>query len=240
MPLLKRWDNHIILVDTGNGTKMNDKLRSIYSIDIEKSAMDLALKPFGIKEEDITDVIFTHLHFDHAGGGTIIKDGKVIPTFQNAKYFVQKDQLLWAESPTDKDRASFIKDNYLPLLSDGLLETIDGKGEIFQGISVIPLFGHTQSMQAVKISDGGQTLLFCADLCPTSAHIHIPFVMGYYNNPLKTIEEKKNLLPQAYEEGWILVFEHDAFMQAAKIINTERGFSAGEKIIITEKEIVID
>lgn len=232
-PMLVRWDNHNLLVDTGNGTKMDEKLQKIYTIDNHKSDISLALSGFGLKPEDITEVIFTHLHFDHAGGSTSIKDGKIVPTFPNALHYVQKEHLEWAEHPTEKDRASFFKDNYMPLLADGLLETIDGKGQLFPGLDVIPVFGHTKAMQLVKIHDQGQALLYCADVCPTSAHVNIPFVMGYDNNPLTTIEEKKMILPQAYEENWIIVLEHDAFIQAGTVKSSEKGFTFGDKIQIT-------
>lgn len=232
-PLLVRWDDRVVLIDTGNGTKFNDKFAQIYGIDKEKSSIETALQKFGITAKDITDVILTHLHFDHAGGGTTVRDGKLEPTFYNAKYYVQKKHLSWALKPTDKDKASFIKIDYEPLIAEGMLETIDGTGELFPGISMLPLHGHTDSMQLVKISDGSQNLLYCADLSPTHAHINIPFVMGYDNNPLITIEEKKKLLPQAYEEGWIIAYEHDAFMQASRVIATDKGFAAGEKIEIT-------
>jgi len=232
-PLLVRWDNKIVLIDAGNGTKMNDKLAAIYGIDKNKSSLEHALVPFGVKPEDVTDVIFTHLHFDHSGGATKYIDGKSIPLFQNARHYVQKDHLKWAQSPTEKDRASFLKDDYLPLIADGMLETIDGEGELFPGISLIQTFGHTTAMQAVKISDGGQTILYCADFCATSAHVPVPYVMGFDNQPLVAIEERKRILPQAYEEGWILCFEHDVNVQAAKVNSTEKGFSAGEKIVIT-------
>ncbi len=231
--LLVRWENHILLVDVGNGTKMNEKFRSIYNIDKEKSSFDFALQPFGIKPEDVTDVILTHLHFDHAGGSTTIKNGKVIPTFFNAKYYLQKYQLKWAQNPTEKDAASFIPDNYVPLIREGVLETLDGEGEIYPGISVLPFFGHTRAMQTVKIHDAGLSLLYCADLIPTSAHIQAPFIMGYDNDPLVTLREKKSLLPRACEENWMLVFEHDAFIQAARIEINNKGFKFREKVEIT-------
>ncbi len=235
--LLVRWDERILLIDVGNGTKMNEKFRSIYNIDIKKSSLDFALMPFGIKPEDVTDVILTHLHFDHAGGSTTIKNGKVAPTFPNAKYYLQKDQLKWAESPTDKDAASFIPDNYEPLIADGILETIDGEGEIYPGICVKPFFGHTRAMQVVRIHDAEQSLLYCADLIPTSAHVQAPFIMGYDNNPLTTLKEKKALLPRACEENWILVFEHDAFIQAARVAMNNKGFKCREKVEITPSSL---
>jgi glyoxylase-like metal-dependent hydrolase (beta-lactamase superfamily II) len=232
-PLLVRWDNYIVLIDTGNGNKFNDKFADIYGIDREKSSIVAALKPFGVIREDVTHVILTHLHFDHTGGSTIIENGKLVPTFPNAVYYVQKDQFISALHPNDKERPSFIKENYEPLVTEGKLETIDGEGEIFPGILAIPVFGHTKAMQLLKISDAGQTLLYCADVVPTSAHVHVPYYMSFDNNPLQTIKEKKILIPQAYEEGWTLVYEHDAFIQAGKLKSTEKGFANGESVIIT-------
>ncbi len=252
-PLLVRWDDKVLLIDTGNGNKMNEKLRSIYGIDVEKSSIANALKPFGLKPDDVTDVIFTHLHFDHAGGATIIKDNgnknendkikdgndeiksnEITPAFPNARHYVQKEQLDWASSPTEKDKASFIKDNYQPLIDQKVLETLDGEGEIYPGISVIRCDGHTRAMQLVKITGGGQSLLYCADLAATSAHIRTPFGMGYDNFPLTTINEKKKLFTRAAEEDWTLIFEHDAFMQAAKIRIGAKDFEIKEQIIITK------
>lgn len=231
--LLVRWDKRILLIEAGNGNKMNEKFRSIYNIDIKKSSLDFALLPFGIKPEDVTDVILTHLHFDHAGGSTTIRNGKVVPTFPNARYYIQKDHLKWAKSPTEKDAASFITDNYESLITDGMLETLDGEGEIYPGIHVKPFFGHTQAMQVVTIHDAQQSLLYCADLIPTSAHIQVPFIMGYDNNPLITLKEKKTVLPRACEENWIVIFTHDAFMQAATIDMTDKGFKCRNKVELT-------
>ncbi|MFP4527143.1 MAG: MBL fold metallo-hydrolase [Candidatus Kapaibacterium sp.] len=235
-PMLVRWDDRIMLVDTGNGNKMSDKFASIYKINKEKSSIESALRPFGVAPEDVTDVLLTHLHFDHAGGATVIRNSEAVPTFPNAKYYVQKDQLRWAESPTEKDRASYIEQDFRPLIESGRLETIDGEGELFPGISVVPVFGHTKAMQVVKIDDGDNRLLYCADVCPTSAHLHIPFVMGYDNRPLTAIEEKKKFLPEAAEEGRILVFEHDAFMQAGRIRMGKKGYEISEKIDLTDFE----
>ncbi|MBI5325788.1 MAG: MBL fold metallo-hydrolase [Ignavibacteriae bacterium] len=232
-PLLIRFDEKIILVDTGNGTKFNEKFAQIYNIDREQSSIENALQKFNVNFNDITDVILTHLHFDHAGGSTTYRNGKLVPTFPNARYYVQKSHLKWAMNPTDKDKASFIKEDYEPLLIEGMLELLEDNGEIFPGISVHTVFGHTNSMQLVKITDEQQTLLYCADLSPTHAHVNIPFVMGYDNNPLLSIEEKKRIFSRAYEEKWTLIYEHDAFIQASKIIATSKSFTAGESIEIT-------
>jgi glyoxylase-like metal-dependent hydrolase (beta-lactamase superfamily II) len=223
--LLVQWDNHNLLIDTGNGTKLSDKLCKIYNIDKEKASVETALSKLNINTEAISEVILTHLHFDHAGGATKYDNGKPVPTFPNAKYYVQKEQFEWAKAPSVKDRASFMPENFMPLQTAGQLELVDGEAELFPGISVIPLYGHTAGMQLVKISDGGETLLYCADLFPTAAHIPIPYVMAYDNYPMTTIEEKKKILPQAYEEKWTLFFEHDVFTQTGKVQSNERGFS---------------
>jgi glyoxylase-like metal-dependent hydrolase (beta-lactamase superfamily II) len=233
-PLLVRYDDKIILVDTGNGTKWNEKIQRIYNIDIEKSDMDYALSPFGLNRNDVTDVIFTHLHFDHSGGGTRIENGDIAPNFPNAKYYVQKDQYNWAMKPTEKDRASFLKENYEPLLSDGLLEFTEGEGNVLPGIRVLPIDGHTQAMQMILLDGGEEKLLYAADLCPTSAHVPIPYGLAYDNFPLTTIEEKKKYWARAVEENWTIVFEHDAYRQAGKIKLGEKGYYADNFIEITK------
>ena len=233
--MLIRWDDKIVLVDTGNGNKLNPKVAERYGIDLTKSSVELHLKRFGIEPEQITDVILTHLHFDHSGGATKILNSEIVPTFPKARYYVQKEHYKWAVNPTEKDRASFFTENYIPLKDTGVLELIDGEADIYPGISAINVNGHTKAMQLIKVHDAGQNVLFCADLCATSAHVPVPFGMGYDNEPLKTIEEKKRILPVVYEEGTILIFEHDAFRQASKIVSNEKGFSAGEEIVITAK-----
>jgi glyoxylase-like metal-dependent hydrolase (beta-lactamase superfamily II) len=232
--LLIRWDRKIVLVDTGNGTKLNPKVAERFGIDLTTSDVRFHLKKFNIQPEQVTDVILTHLHFDHSGGATIIENGKIIPTFPNAKYYVQKEQYNWAINPTEKDRASFFPENYVPLYEMGLLELLDGNGDIFPGISAVNVSGHTKSMQLIKIYDNNQSAIFVADLCPTSAHIPLPYIMGYDNEPLQTLEEKKKLFPQLYEEKTIIVYEHDAFKQASNIISNGKGFTAGESIQITD------
>ncbi len=136
-PLLVRWEDRIMMIDTGNGTKLSEKITKIYNIDKEKSSIENVLAPFSLSESDVTDVILTHLHFDHAGGGTKIVDGEAVPTFPNAKYYVQRAQYEWAMKPSEKDRASYMPENYLPLMNSGQLEILDGEGELFRGISLI-------------------------------------------------------------------------------------------------------
>jgi glyoxylase-like metal-dependent hydrolase (beta-lactamase superfamily II) len=230
----------VILVDTGNGEKFVPKLAAIYKIDTSRFRLLTSLARFGVLPEDVTDVILTHLHFDHAGGATMLNErGDLVPTFPNARYYVQKDHLAWALQPTEKDRASFITDNFEPLLANGMLETIDGAGEIFLGISVELFHGHTRALQAVMLqgtmADGNETkLFFPADLIPTSAHVPVPYIMAYDNFPMTTLDEKKAILPRLAEEGWLVVFEHDGFTQAAQIQASERGFVRGEGVVITQ------
>lgn len=234
-PLLLRDGKRNILIDTGNGTKYNEKFIGIYKVDVEASNMDNALKPFEISREEITDVILTHLHFDHAGGSTIELNGELQPTFPNAKYYVQKEQFEWAKNPTMKDRASFIPKDYEPLFANGMLELLDGSGKLLDDFEVIPIYGHTKAMQMVKLIQGRDSILYLADLCPTTAHLNYPFVMGYDNFPLTSLAEKQKYFPQAYEEQSILIFEHDAFIQAGRLISTEKGYKLGEEIVITGK-----
>ncbi len=235
--------DRIILVDTGNGEKFPPKLAQMYKIDISRFRLETSLARFGVHPEDITDVLLTHLHFDHAGGATTLDVlGKPYPTFPNARHYVQRDQLRWAQYPTEKDRASFLKENFEPLVGNGLVEILDNDGELWTGenssISLHCVHGHTKALQTVMIESGEgaakERMIFTADLIPTSAHVPVPYVMAYDNFPLTTIEEKKALLPRLYEEKWLVVYEHDGFMQASRIALTDRGFTRGDAVTITE------
>ncbi len=238
--LLIRYNEKIILVDTGNGNKLSEKIAERFSIDLHSSNLETALKPFKITTDMVTDVILTHLHFDHSGGATKIVNGEIIPTFENAKYYVQKNQYNWATNPTEKDRASFMQENFVPLKDNGVLELLDEDGEVFPNIEVIRTNGHTKDMQMVKVKNEQDEIIFVADFCPTSAHIPIPYVMGYDNEPLTGIQERKKFLPEFYEKGTILIYEHDAFKQASKIKMTEKGYFADEEFIITDKKFIND
>jgi glyoxylase-like metal-dependent hydrolase (beta-lactamase superfamily II) len=230
--LLVRGEGRTILVDAGCGDKMGEKLEKIYALDRSRYTLEGELAAHGVAPDDVTDFIYSHLHFDHAGGSTRRDEsGAVVPLFANARHYVQRDHLAWARNPTDKDRASFMPENWEPVADRGMLEELDGAGEIFPGIELRLCHGHTSAMQMVIVHGGEGSpggLAYCVDLFPTSAHIPAPYIMGYDNFPLTSLAEKKAFLPEAHERDWLLCFEHDAFTQAVRIEPTAKGFGIGE------------
>ncbi len=227
--LLLKSDSKTVLVDTGMGNYWDEKFKKIYRVEFESASLFSSLKKAGVKPEDVTDVILTHLHFDHTGGSVKFEDDKALPAFPNAKYHIQKRHFEWAENASPKDRGSFIKNRFVPLRDEGVVQFHDGNSQFDENINLIITNGHTVNQQLVKISDGAQTLLYCADFLPTSAHVPIPYIMGYDLLPLETIKEKEKILPQAVDEEWFLFFEHDSEIAAAKITMNEKGFSVKEK-----------
>lgn len=227
--LLLQFDKKTIIVDTGNGNKFSQKLQSIYAIDSTKESLEISLHNYGVSNEDVTDVLLTHLHFDHSGGATSYDGNLLVPTFTNALYYVNEEHLLWALNPVLKDQASFIKENFVPLLEHGVLKTLTNDTP-FEGISFEILHGHTRALQGYKITTPERTIFFPSDLCPTAAHIPLPYGMGYDNFPLSTIEEKKRLWKKAVEEEWIVVFQHDAFIPAGIIGENDKGYFLREQV----------
>ena len=221
-----------IIVDTGIGQKWDEESSAIYAVDHSRLELERGLMARGLKTEDITDVLLTHLHFDHAGGATKRVGDQVVPTFPNATYHVQKTNLEWAQNPTEKDRASYRAENFEPLLREGVLELVDGPGEWLPGIELILTNGHSQGLQLPHIHGPEGHVTYCADTIPTSVHVPTPWVMAYDNFPLTTMEEKKTILQRALEEDWILFFEHDPFGPAARVEQKKRGFAAGERVVL--------
>jgi glyoxylase-like metal-dependent hydrolase (beta-lactamase superfamily II) len=225
--LLLKSDSEIILIDTGMGEKWDDKAKDIYNM--STTPIEEALKKEGVERGDVTDVILTHLHFDHTGGSTKMEEGKVVPTFPNAKYHVAKKNFEWGMNPSERDRGSYLKENFLPLKEEGILRIFEGDSQFNNNISFIEVNGHTFGQQLIKIKDESNTLVYCGDLLPTVSHVRLPYIMGYDLQPLVTLEEKKRLLPIAAEEEWLLFFEHDPEIAAATVTVDGKGINLKEK-----------
>lgn len=222
--LLITGNGRKILVDNGNGPKFTEKQKEIYRLDTSRFELHSSLREHGVAAADVTDVILTHLHFDHAGGSTERVDGVLKPVFPNATFYVQREHWLQAMNPTEKDRGSFMPNDFMPLHEYGVLKFTEGEAELFPGISFVVTSGHTAAQQLPKISDGRTTVLFCCDLFPTTAHIPLPYIMAYDLRPLATLEDKKRVLGQAVDEQWILFFEHDPKTVAGTVKRTEKSF----------------
>ena len=222
-----------ILVDTGMGSKWSDKMAAIYAVDHSQLTLEKSLQQKGLTTDDITDVLLTHFHFDHAGGATRRDErGKLVPSFARARYWVQRRNLELARAPSEKDRASYLTENFTPLLEHGVLQFLDGPGPWAEGIELVLSDGHTLGMQLPRVFGPEGSVIYCADLIPTAAHVPVPWVMAYDNQPVLTIQEKKPLLAQAHEQGWVLFFEHDPYGPAARVQLTDKGYSAGDRVVL--------
>lgn len=223
--LLVRGNGRTMLIDTGVGDKTSGKFDGIYGIDRSTHTLEGSLRAAGVAAEDITDVILTHLHFDHCGGSTIASNGDLKPAFPRATYHVQRAQWDWACAPSDRDRASYFPENYQPLADAGVLRLLEGDEPICTGISLTVVNGHTFGQQLVRIEGDHHAVLYCADLIPTSAHVPAPYIMGYDLQPLVTLSEKKVILEDAVRRNDILFFEHDPITEAATVKRTEKGYA---------------
>lgn len=218
-----------ILVDCGLGDKDSEKFRNMYKV--APYELDQKLQAHGLRPEDITDLIATHFHFDHMGGLTKFdKDGKLTSRFPNAKLWAQKRNWQHAWKPNDKDKASYLKDNFSIYDSDSRLQLVDGPEEILPGIKLQISEGHTIGMQHPLVFDSSNSLLYCADIIPMSAHVRIAWVMGYDCFPLTTIEEKKVILKDAAEKGTVIFFEHCPHMHGARVEWNGKDYQVKEKI----------
>ncbi|MCK4236290.1 MAG: MBL fold metallo-hydrolase, partial [Candidatus Krumholzibacteria bacterium] len=201
--LYVEWNGRRLLVDSGAGTKLNEKMLRNYCIVTE--GLGAALRQHGVDPAAVTDAVVTHLHFDHAGGFTYRdSDGSLKLELPEAVHYVQKRQWEAALSPNAKDRASFYPENYLPIEKAERLRLVDGEEEIFPGVTLIPTEGHTPGHQVVLIETSAGSLLYCGDLVPLASHVSLPYIMAYDHFPLSTLEEKRRMLGRAADEGWIL------------------------------------
>jgi glyoxylase-like metal-dependent hydrolase (beta-lactamase superfamily II) len=206
--LLVRAAGKNIVVETGNGTKWDSKLRNIYGVQ-EGDPLRDSLSKVGVAPKKVDVVINTHLHFDHAGGNTRVVDDREVLTFPNAQYVVQRAELEHAMNPTERDRASYFADRFVPVTAAGQWRLIDGDLEIVPGISVVRIPGHNADIQAVKISGGNRTVIFVADMLPTRHHLPLAWMPGYDLYPLQTLETKRRRIAEIVAQGWIVAFGHD-------------------------------
>jgi glyoxylase-like metal-dependent hydrolase (beta-lactamase superfamily II) len=199
-----------VLIETGIGEKWSPKFAAVYGITRERPLGETLEQITGVHSDQITIVVNTHLHFDHAGGNTKLADsGEAVPAFRNARYFVSQAELDHAQKPSERDRASYLSDNWQPLLNSGQLETKAADYEVVPGLTMETWPGHNRSMQCWRLRRDGQTIFGFADLIPMRAHVKLPWIMGYDLYPVETLESKKKLLPQAVAEGWLCLFYHE-------------------------------
>ncbi|MCB9366804.1 MAG: MBL fold metallo-hydrolase [Calditrichaeota bacterium] len=221
--LLIKSSKHTILVDAGSGDKDDAKFRDIFSIEFPKGSVTDQLALHGVKPDDVTDVIYTHLHFDHAGGTTVLRDGVAVPLFPKARHYVQSAQYHHGLTRNPRDRASYIDANYEPVREAGLLEFLDADTELFPGLHLHTTSGHTPALQMIRITDGAKTLFFPSDLVPMAAHVPSPYIMSYDLFPLTTLNDKNRWLERAAIENWVIVLEHDPRIEAMTLSKDDRG-----------------
>lgn len=247
--LLIEDGNKLILIDNGVGDKQDVKFFNHYYLNGEDT-LNSSLAKHGFHRDDITDVILTHLHFDHCGG-SIIRDGeKLIPAFKNAIYWSNETHWKWATEPNDREKASFLKENILPIKESGQLQFVGGlsltderhqpsalehlPSAIINSLSFRFVNGHTAAMMLPQISYKEKTIVFVADLLPSVAHIPLPYVMAYDMFPLTTLNEKKSFLTEAADKNYILFFEHDPFTECCNLQLTGRGIRSKDVFKLSE------
>ncbi len=221
--LLLEGDGRLILIDNGLGDKSADKFVQLYAVDHSTFELGRSLREVGFGLDEITDVVLTHLHFDHAGGSTVREGEKLRIAFPNATFHVQKDQWVTATSPNPRERPSFLPENLEPLASSGQVRFLERNTQLFPGIDCMVFDGHSSGMQAIRIADDVQTLVYVADLLPTTHHFSPAWTMAYDVRPLESMTEKAAFLQQAAEESWALFFEHDPDTAVANVNLGEKG-----------------
>ena len=232
--LLVEDGNRLILIDAGMGTKQNDKFFGHYYLHGDYS-LDKSLKDAGYHRDEITDVFLTHLHFDHCGGAIDWNESRsgYRPAFKNAQFWSNKEHWDWAIHPNGREKASFLKENIVPLEESGQLAFIEG--DVFsENIQIIRVSGHTESMMLPLIHYKGRKILYAADLLPTPVHIPQAWVMAYDTRPLLTLEEKPRILEQAATENWVVFFEHDIQIECASLEQSDRGVRHAASFLLSE------
>lgn len=233
--LLVQDGDRLILIDNGIGDKQDEKFFGHYYLH-GSATLDSSLAKHGFSKDDITDVFLTHLHFDHCGG-SIVRDGEQLkPAFKNAQYWSSEKHWEWAVHPNDREKASFLKENILPIQESGQLqfvETTDGV-QFTENIKIRFTFGHTDAMMLPQISYKDKTIVYMADLLPSAAHLPLPYVMAYDMFPLQTLTEKKAFLQEAVDRDYILYFEHDPHIECCTLQQTERGVRMEDSFKLSE------
>lgn len=237
--LLIEDGNRLMLIDAGIGDKQSEKFFSHYYM-YGSDSLHGNLAKLGFHANDITDVFLTHLHFDHCGGAINWNESKngYRPAFPSATYWSTEQHWRWATEPNPREKASFLAENILPIQESGQLKFINRTGDFtknaFPNIDVLFVDGHTESMMIPHIHYQGKTLVFMADLLPSTGHVPLPFVMGYDTRPLITMEEKKKFLNKASAENYVLFLEHDSVNECCNLIQTEKGVRLGEQFSFNE------
>ena len=220
--LLVEDGNRLVLIDTGMGDKQDAKFFGHYYRNGDATLLG-SLKKHGFGPDDITDVVLTHLHFDHCGAAIKREGDKLIPTFKNATYWSQQDHWQWAIHPNDREKASFLSENILPIQESGQLRFIQPGEEVLPGFSYMLANGHTEAQIIPHIKYKDRTIVYMADLLPSVGHLPIPYVMGYDTRPLITLQEKKDFLNKACAEKYILFLEHDPVNECCSLQMTDKG-----------------
>ncbi len=234
--LLIEDGNRLILIDTGIGNKQDAKFFSHYYLH-GNDTLDKSLARHGFHRHDITDVLLTHLHFDHVGGAIVVEKNKMSPAFKNATYWSNEQHWQWATKPNDREKASFLKENIQPIQDSGKLRFIEVREDIAFSDNVTIRFvnGHTRAMMLPQINNyKGRTLVYVADLLPSVGHIPIPYVMAYDMFPLTTLQEKKAFLQEALQNNFTLFFEHDPVSECCSLQMTEKGIRMKEVFTLEE------
>jgi glyoxylase-like metal-dependent hydrolase (beta-lactamase superfamily II) len=224
-----------ILIDCGIGDKQSEKFFLNYYLNGDDS-LDKSLAAIGLGIDDITDVILTHLHFDHCGGAVRWNEDRTdyIPTFRNATYITSKAQWEWATNPNNREKASFLKENILPIMEKGKIKLLDSDCELFPGISIRLFNGHTDGQVIPFIRYKEKTIVYMADLLPSSAHIPLPYLMSYDTRPLITLKEKEAFMKEAALNEYVLFFEHDLYRECCTVQETEKGIRMKDSLVLTE------
>ncbi len=232
--LLVEEGNRLVLIDNGMGVKQDDKFFSHYYLNGDDS-LTKSLHAAGFMEDDITDVFLTHLHFDHCGGSVKWNKDRTgyEPAFKNATYWSSERHWEWAVHPNAREKASFLKENILPIKESGQLKFIEDGGKLFDGFHVLYVNGHTEAMMLPIMNYNGQHVAYCADLIPSAGHVPLPYIMAYDMRPLVTLEEKTKFLAEAAKKNFILFFEHDLLTECCSIEMTEKGVRVKEKMALS-------